>query len=129
MVELFSQSRYSKKMRARKGAAGGEPEGYAGRKITLIFLMFKKNIGNCYSVVQVIIVRGFFFLFFFFFYLIVLFSFCTQIFLFTCCEVAENDNFRQWLQNSCFFARKQIAGAGFDWSEQSKPLCAVFCIF
>ena len=43
MVELFSQSRYSKKMGARKGAAGGEPEGYAGRKITLIFLMFKKN--------------------------------------------------------------------------------------
>ena len=26
MVELFSQSRYSKKMRARKGAAGGEPQ-------------------------------------------------------------------------------------------------------
>ena len=41
MVELFSQSRYfpqsrySKKMRARKGATGGEPEGYAGRKIRI----------------------------------------------------------------------------------------------
>ena len=35
MAELFSQSRYSKKMRARKGAAGGEPEGYTGRKLAL----------------------------------------------------------------------------------------------
>ena len=94
MVELFSQSRYSKKMRARKGAAGGEPEGYAGRKITLIFLMFKKNrqllfccsSDNC---------QRFLFSLFFFFYLIVLFSFCTQIFIFTCCEVVENDNCRQ----------------------------------
>ena len=35
------------------------------------------------------------FFFFFIFNHTVLFSFCTQIFLFTRCEVAENDNYRQ----------------------------------
>ena len=38
--------------------------------------------------------------FFFIFNYVLLFSFCTQIFLFTRCEVAENDNCRQWLQNN-----------------------------
>ena len=38
--------------------------------------------------------------FFFIFTYVVLFSFCTQIFLFTRCEVAENNNCRQWLKNN-----------------------------
>ena len=38
--------------------------------------------------------------FFSIFNYVVLFSFCTQIFLFTRCEVAENDNCQQWLQNN-----------------------------
>ena len=42
---------------------------------------------------------------FFIFNYVVLFSFCTQIFLFTRYEVAENDNFRQWLQNNRPFYR------------------------
>ena len=42
----FPQSRYSKKMRARKGAAGGEPEGYAGRKIRIKLLMRRRPIGT-----------------------------------------------------------------------------------
>ena len=61
------------------------------------------------------IVRGF--IFFFIFYEIGLFCFCTQIFLFTGCEV-ENDNCRQWLQNNCFFARKQLLE--LDLTEASK---------
>ena len=40
-----------------------------------------------------------------------------QIFLFTRCEV-ENDNRRQWLQNNCFFARKQLLE--LDLTEESK---------
>ena len=43
--------------------------------------------------------------------------FCMQIFLFTRCEV-ENDNRRQWLQNNCFFARKQLLE--LDLTEESK---------
>ena len=54
------------------------------------------------------------------FYLIVLFSFCTQIFLFTCCEV-ENDNCRQWLQNSCFFARKQLLELDLTEATKTNP--------
>ena len=48
------------------------------------------------SVAQVIKVR----VFSFFIFNYTVFSFCTHIFLFTRCEVAENDNCRQWLQNN-----------------------------
>ena len=56
--------------------------------------------------------------FFFIFTYVVLFSFCTQIFLFTRCEVAENNNCRQWLKNNWLFARKQLLE--LDLSEASK---------
>ena len=75
----------------------------------------RKDYFDPFSVAQVIIVRGF--IFFFIFYEIGLFCFCTQIFLFTGCEV-ENDNCRQWLQNNCFFARKQLLE--LDLTEASK---------
>ena len=78
-----------------------------------------------FSVAQVIIVRVFFI-----FHYIVLFSsalwkflffiritFCTQIVLFTRCEV-ENDNCRQWLQNNWLFSRKQFLQ--LDLTEASK---------
>ena len=68
-----------------------------------------------FSVAQVIIVRDL--IFFSIFYLTVLFSSCTQIFFFTRCEV-ENDNCRLWLQNNCFFARKQLLE--LDLTEASK---------
>ena len=68
--------------------------------------------------------------FFFTFHYIVLFSsalwkflffiritFCTQIVLFTRCEV-ENDNCRQWLQNNWLFSRKQFLQ--LDLTEASK---------
>ena len=74
----------------------------------------RKEYFDPFSVAQVIIVRG---LIFSFFYLIVLFSFCTQIFFFTRCEL-EDDNCRQWLQNNCFFARKQLLE--LDLTEASK---------
>ena len=45
-------------------------------------------------------------------------SFCTQILLFTRCEVAKNDNCRQWLQNNRLFASKQLLE--LDLTEASK---------
>ena len=65
----------------------------------------RKEYFHPFYVAQVIIVRGF--ISFFIFNDIGLFSFCTQIFLFTGWEV-ENDKCRQWLQNNCFFACKQF---------------------
>ena len=44
-------------------------------------------------------------------------TFCTQIVLFTRCEV-ENDNCRQWLQNNWLFSRKQFLQ--LDLTEASK---------
>ena len=54
------------------------------------------------------------------FYLIVLFSFCMQIFLFTRCEV-ENDNCRQCLQNKCFFALKQLLELNLTEASKTYP--------
>ena len=55
----------------------------------------RKDYFDHFSLAQVIIVRAFLFFFFFIFNYIVLFSFCAQIFLFTGCEVAVNDNCQQ----------------------------------
>ena len=81
-----------------------------------------------FSVAQVIIVRVFFI-----FHYIVLFSsalwkflffiritFCTQIVLFTRCEV-ENDNCRQWLQNNWLFSCKQLLQLDLTEATKTNP--------
>ena len=87
----------------------------------------KKAYFDNFFIFQVIISQSLFSFSFFSFNYIVLVSFCTQIF--TRCEVAENDNCQQWLQNNRLFARKQLLELDLTEASKEKSLCAVYFIF
>ena len=77
----------------------------------------RKDYFDHFSVAHVTIVRVFF-LWFFQFWLHSFVIFLYANFPFTRCEVAENDNCQQWLQNNRLFARKQLLE--LDLTEASK---------
>ena len=77
----------------------------------------RKDYFDHFSVARVTIVRVFFLCFFqFWLHSFVIFLYAN--FPFTHCEVAENDNWQQWLQNNRLFARKQLLE--LDLTEASK---------